>query len=113
MEGGVEVDPSRDEDRVHPGGDVGRPNCDAIFMAGGVYRKTAMAARTKVFRIVLEPAEDIPTEWYVATSPDLPGLVTQGKGMDETVRNVKEAVSLCFDGNPPAYRLDVRVAVAV
>jgi len=82
-------------------------------MGGGTYRKTAMAARTKVFHIVLEPAEDVPTKWYVATSPDLPGLVTQGKGMDETVRNVKEAVSLYFDSDPPAYRLDVRVVVAV
>jgi|GEM_PF-2597039 len=33
----------------------------------------------KVFRIVLEPGEEQPTAWYVATSPDLPGLVVQGK----------------------------------
>src|SRR3990170_1295835 len=44
-----------------------------------------MTARRKVFKIVLEPAEDTPTESYVATSPNLPGLVTQGRGVDETI----------------------------
>lgn len=72
-----------------------------------------MGAMRKVVRIVLEPAEDRPTEWYVATSPDLPGLVTQGKGIDETVANVKDAIAAFFDGKPPAHTLDVRVVVPV
>jgi|GEM_PF-2638968 len=72
-----------------------------------------MSARRKVFRIVLEPGEEEPTDWYVATSPDLPGLVTQGKGIDETVANVKDAISAFYDGNPPAYSLEVRVVVPV
>jgi len=72
-----------------------------------------MSAPRKVFRAVLEPAEDRPTEWYVATSPDLPGLVTQGKGLDDTVANVKDAIVALFNGRPPAYSLEVRVVVPV
>lgn len=72
-----------------------------------------MSAPRKVLRVVLEPAEDRPTEWYVATSPDFPGLVTQGKGLDETVANVKDALAAFFDGRPPAYSLEVRVVVPV
>ena len=71
-----------------------------------------MAARRKVFKIVLEPAEDTPTEWYVATSPSLPGLVTQGRGFDETIENVKDAISALCRGKPPAYTLEVKVLVA-
>ncbi|MGI0148990.1 MAG: type II toxin-antitoxin system HicB family antitoxin [Thermoplasmata archaeon] len=72
-----------------------------------------MSALRNVLRVVLEPAEDRPTEWYVATSPDLRGLVTQGKGIDETVANVKDAIEALFDGKPPAYSLEVRVVVPV
>ena len=72
-----------------------------------------MAASKKVFRIVLEPAEDTPTEWYVATSPNLPGLVTQGRGVDETIENVKDAIVALFRGHPPRYALEVKVLVPV
>ena len=72
-----------------------------------------MAARKKFFKIVLEPAEDAPTEWYVATSPNLRGLVTQGRGVDETIENVKDAISALFKGEPPAYALEVKVLVPV
>jgi predicted RNase H-like HicB family nuclease len=72
-----------------------------------------MGAPRKVLLVVLEPAEDRPTEWYVATSPDLPGLVTQGKGLDDTVANVKDAIAAFFDGRPPVYSLEVRVVVPV
>lgn len=72
-----------------------------------------MGGRKKVFRILVEPAEDSPGEWYVATSPDMPGLVTQGKGLDDTIANVKDAILAYFDGKPPAHSLDVRVAVSV
>src|SRR3989304_1303871 len=59
-----------------------------------------MAARKRIFKIVLEPAEDKPKEWYVATSPNLRGLVTQGQGVDETVENAKAARAAA----PPAPR---------
>jgi len=72
-----------------------------------------MVGRRKVVRVVLESAEEGSRDWYVATSPDLPGIVTQGKGIDETVANVREALSAFFDGKPPAHNLDIRVMVPV
>jgi len=72
-----------------------------------------MAVRKKHFKIVLEPAEEGPTEMYVATSPNLRGLVTQGRGIDRTVENVKDAISALFKGDPPAYTLEVKVLVPV
>ena len=72
-----------------------------------------MARRRRVFRIVIEPAEETPTEWYMATSPDLPGLATQGRGLDETLAMVKDAILAYFDLKPPAYALDIRVLVPV
>lgn len=74
---------------------------------------SAMASRRRVFKVVLMPAEDSPTEWYVATSPNLKGLVTQGKGVDETIENVKDAIGALFKGKPPEYKLDVNVLVPV
>ncbi len=72
-----------------------------------------MRPRRKLFHVVLEPGEDKESEWFVATSPDLPGLVTQGRGIDETVENVKDAISAFHDGHPPTYTLEVRVVVPV
>ena len=72
-----------------------------------------MARRRRIVRIVLEPEEGAPAEWYVATSPDLPGLVTHGRGVDATIKNVKGAMIAYFEGKPPAYTLDVRVLVPV
>ena len=72
-----------------------------------------MASGRKGFRVVLEPADEEPRGWYVATSPDLPGLVTQGNGIDETVANVQEAIRAYFEGKPPRYSLEVRVVVPV
>ncbi len=69
--------------------------------------------RRRRIRAVLEPAEDEPTEWYVATSPDLPGLVTQGRGIDETVANVKDAISAYFEDDPPPYFLELRIVMSV
>jgi len=70
-----------------------------------------MARRRKVFRILIEPAKDTPTEWYMATSPDLPGLVTQGRGLDGTIEMVRDALIAYFEGRPPAHALDIRVSV--
>jgi len=66
-----------------------------------------------MIKVVLEPAEDSPTEWYVATSPNLRGLVTQGKGVDDTIENVKDAIEALFKGKPPEYTLEVKVLVPV
>ena len=72
-----------------------------------------MASRKRIIKVVLEPAEDSPTEWYVATSPNLRGLVTQGKGVDDTIENVKDAIEALFKGKPPEYTLEVKVLVPV
>jgi predicted RNase H-like HicB family nuclease len=70
-----------------------------------------MARRRRLFRIVIEPAEETPTDWYLATSPDLPGLATQGQGLDDTIEMVKDALLAYFDGKPPLCSLDVRITV--
>ena len=36
-------------------------------------------------------------EWYIAESVDLP-IVTQGKTLDEVIRNIHEAVTLHLEG---------------
>jgi predicted RNase H-like HicB family nuclease len=41
-----------------------------------------------------ESAERIEDGWIMATVPDLPGAVTQGKDLAEARANIKEAVEL-------------------
>jgi len=49
--------------------------------------------------------------YYVAESFDLP-IVTQGKTLDETVKNIEEAVDLHFeDTHAPSYDLARQPAV--
>ena len=43
------------------------------------------------YHVIYEPVED---GWIMATVPELPGAVTQGKGMDEARRNIREAIEL-------------------
>ena len=43
-----------------------------------------------IFHITLEPAED---GWIVAECPALPGCVSQGKGQQEALVNIKEAIT--------------------
>ena len=40
-------------------------------------------------RIMFEPDED---GWITAYCPDLPGCVSQGKGLDDAKANIKEAI---------------------
>lgn len=42
-------------------------------------------------KILLEKDED---NWWVATVPSLPGVVSQGKTKQEAEQNVKEAIEL-------------------
>jgi len=72
-----------------------------------------MASKKRVIKVVLKPAEDSPTERYVATSPNLRGLATQGRGVDDTIENVKDAIEALFKGKPPEYTLEVKVLVPV
>ena len=43
------------------------------------------------YHVVYEELED---GWVMASVPELPGAVTQGKNMDEARANIKEAVEL-------------------
>jgi predicted RNase H-like HicB family nuclease len=53
--------------------------------------------QSRTYRIIVEKGED---GWFVATCPELPGLVTQGKTEDEIEKNAYEAVSLMIEGTP-------------
>ncbi|MBN1418940.1 MAG: type II toxin-antitoxin system HicB family antitoxin [Planctomycetes bacterium] len=39
-------------------------------------------------------------EGYVADVPELPGCMSQGKTVEETLENVKEAIGLFLDHSP-------------
>jgi predicted RNase H-like HicB family nuclease len=43
-----------------------------------------------IFHVTLEQAED---GWIVAECPALPGCVSQGKGEQEALENIKEAIA--------------------
>jgi len=49
------------------------------------------------YHVVFTPIED---GWMMATVPELPGAVTQGRDLDEARANIKEAVELLLQ----AYR---------
>ena len=53
------------------------------------------------FNVVYCPVED---GWIMATVPELPGAVTQGKDLDEARSMIKEAVELLLQ----AYRDNAR-----
>lgn len=39
-----------------------------------------------------------PDQVYTGTSPDVPGLVTEGSTVEEIYRNVQEALEVLFEG---------------
>jgi predicted RNase H-like HicB family nuclease len=43
----------------------------------------------RTYRIVIEPGED---GWFVVTVPALPGCITQGKTLEESETNAREAI---------------------
>ena len=46
------------------------------------------------FNVVYTPIED---GWIMATAPELPGAVTQGKDLDEARTMIREAVELLIE----------------
>ena len=44
----------------------------------------------KKYEVVIEPGED---GWLVVTVPALPGCITQGKNLEEALKNAKEAIA--------------------
>jgi len=49
---------------------------------------------TRQYGIVLEEGED---GWIVVRVPSLPGVVTQGRTLEEAVANAREAITLTID----------------
>ena len=41
---------------------------------------------------------------YVADVPELPGCMSQGKTIEQTLKNVKEAILLCLETSPRRKR---------
>jgi len=72
----------------------------------------------KKYKVVIEPGED---GWLVVTVPALPGCITQGKNLEEALRNAKEAIAAYLESleknNQPVPEPDVvsikEVAVSV
>ncbi|MBI5758586.1 MAG: type II toxin-antitoxin system HicB family antitoxin [Planctomycetales bacterium] len=46
------------------------------------------------YRVIYTPIED---DWIMATVPELPGAVTQGRDMEEAQTMIREAVELLFE----------------
>lgn len=46
------------------------------------------------YHIIYTPIED---GWIMATAPQLPGAITQGRDMDEARENIKEAIELLLE----------------
>lgn len=72
----------------------------------------------KKYEVVIEPGED---GWLVVTVPALPGCITQGKNLEEALKNAKEAIEAYLESieknNQPVPEPDVvsiqEVAVSV
>ena len=45
-------------------------------------------------KVLIEPDEG---GWYSAHVPSLPGCVSQGKSVDEALKNIKEAIQLYLE----------------
>ena len=46
------------------------------------------------FTVIVERDED---GFYVAEVPDLKGCYTQGKSLEEVLKNIKEVIELCLE----------------
>jgi len=46
------------------------------------------------FPVVMSRGED---GYYIVQCPTLPGCVTQGKTLDEALKNIKEVIELCLE----------------
>ena len=46
-------------------------------------------------KVIIEPGGK--KGWYTARVPSLPGCISQGKGRDEAIKNIKEAIELYLE----------------
>jgi predicted RNase H-like HicB family nuclease len=73
------------------------------------------SARAMELPVILSPGED---GYLVAECPVIPGCISQGRTRAEALRNIREAIELCLEGQaeegwrlPTRYEM-VRVPVA-
>ena len=57
-------------------------------------RPQAVKRRTRQFVVVLTPENK---GWYSATCPALPGCHSQGKGIEQAMANIREAIELTLE----------------
>jgi predicted RNase H-like HicB family nuclease len=51
-------------------------------------------AKNLEFTVIIERDED---GYYVAEVPDLKGCYTQGKTLDEVLKNIREVIEMCLE----------------
>ena len=56
--------------------------------------KKARKQKIRNFPVVTSRGED---GYYIVQCPTLPGCFTQGKTLDEALKNIKEAIELCLE----------------
>lgn len=57
-------------------------------------KRAASRVKGRRFPVVVSHGED---GWYIVQCPVLPGCFTQGKTLDEALRNIKEVIELCLE----------------
>ena len=69
-----------------------------------------MKQHTKIleFKVTIDQDDD---GWFIAHAPQLPGAHTQGKTLDQTIKNIKEVIELCLEEakENPSYMKKIRV----
>ncbi|MFN3995819.1 MAG: type II toxin-antitoxin system HicB family antitoxin [bacterium] len=63
-----------------------------------------MRKKDKLLPIIIEKGED---GYYVAECPILPGCYTQGKTLDEALKNIREVIKLIFEEDKNKKRYEV------
>jgi predicted RNase H-like HicB family nuclease len=57
-------------------------------------KKRNIHIRQKTYPVIIERGED---GWFIATMPLFTGCYTQGKTIDEALKNIREAIVLCTE----------------
>ncbi len=59
------------------------------------------------FPVLIEKGED---GFFVAQCPVIQGCLTQGKTIDETLKNIQEAIELCIEDNKDEIRPQMKMS---
>ena len=62
-------------------------------------------------RLLVNLIYDHEYKGYVAEVPELPGCMSQGKTVEAALKNVKEAISLYVEADPPKKRKSERPTI--